>query len=59
MGVADRQSMWKSGFDDSLAILNNGTGFIETDFMLGDYMTLEVCFKKTSTVRTGGLFVGN
>ena len=36
MGVADRQAMWKSGFDDSLAIMNNGTGYIETDFMLGD-----------------------
>ena len=58
MGVADRQSMWKSRFDDSLAIVNNGTGYIETDFMLGDQMTLEVCFKKTSTVRTGYVFVG-
>lgn len=58
MGVADRQSMWKSRFDDSLAIVNNGTGYIETDFMLGDQMTLEVCFKKTSTTRTGALFVG-
>ena len=58
MEAAARQNFWKNGFDDSLAIVNNGTGYIETNFMLGDQMTLEVCFKKTSTVRTGYVFTG-
>ena len=57
--ISSKQLFWlDNNVDPTLAVVNSGTAYFVTDFLLGDQMTLEVCFKKTSTVRTGALFVG-
>jgi len=38
--------------------LNDSNAYIETDFTLGNYMSMEICFRRTSDVNTGILTVG-
>lgn len=42
------------------AVVNDSNACIVTDFMLGDCMTLDVCFKRThsSSYDTGNILVG-
>ena len=63
MNIASRQEFWNTYTDFSkYCIVNdNATTYIETDFMLGDNMTLEVCFKRThdKSSDTGVVLVGH
>lgn len=53
MTEAKRQLFWNDGDVDTLAVVNRNTAtYISTDFMLGNYMSLEICFKRTSITDT-------
>lgn len=60
--LAAKQLFFSSdGVDYSeYAVVNDSNACIVTDFMLGDYMTLDVCFKRThgSSYDTGSILVG-
>lgn len=56
-----KQILWNSSvaIDDTLAVVNNNEAtYIPTNFMLGNYMTLEMCFKRISLTDTGHVIVG-
>lgn len=56
-----KQLFWLDNInvDPTLAVVNNHEGtYISTDFMLGNYMSLEMCFKRTSTTDSGQVIVG-
>ena len=57
---SSKQLFWldNSSVDPSLAVVNSGTANFVTDFLLGDQMALEVCFKKTSDFDSGITLAG-
>lgn len=57
--LAAKQLFFSSDVDYSeYAVVNDSNACIVTDFMLGDYMTLDVCFKKIDSSATGLVLVG-
>lgn len=57
---SSKQLFWLDNInvDPTLAAVNSGTANFVTDFLLGDQMALEVCFKKTSDFDSGITLVG-
>ena len=58
MQQAAKLILWQDKKYSDFCVVNDNNAYILTDFMLGDQMTMEVCFKRTTDINTGLVTVG-